>query len=325
MLDFEIFNGEEVELILFSPALEVEKDDIADIIERTLEKYHRPDKLLFIFPESDNKFFQDNLRSEDDFINNISRYGNLVPITILSFNASGKLSIVHEIKNKINYKVNNLEGRLVKNGLNYLAHKNTVIEQSPPGSSFVKPSKNELTEFIAAHRLAQSYSECIFLSFCILYKVNNFLKYDKIYIDTSAISHIILSTINLAKRLSENAKLETLFESFHSYSGIENIKPALGQKTLVIVSASSSNNMANEIFDKHSSRLSRDDVITLLSFTSSDYVLCCIKKSHQEKKANIERYVKRVDEYFTIENAEPKSVLIGPRIQIISAPLMVKR
>ena len=308
MLHFEIEQNQKIRLVLFIPLVHENPSYISDMIEQAYENHHRPDEVIVVIPFCDKDIFTKSLSSSDDLTNNLYRYGDKVKLSIVTFNEQGDLLGIDEGDQSI-HKLVLLKNAIISQGISYLAKKNKVVEISPPGSSFIKPSQDQRTEFIATHRLAQSYSECVFVGFCILTKIKNVIDYEKIYIDTSAINHIVLSLINLVNRLTKSFTYQPKFESFHSYSGLKDLRIPSGEKALVLISASSSNNMAKNIQQKWI-RLQSEDIVTLLSFSKSDNVLCTLDSSIKKKADNIERYVKRVDEYFTIEHSEPKSVVI---------------
>lgn len=308
MLHFEMAQREKIRLVLFIPLVQEESSSLSDIVEQTYEKYHRPDEVIVVIPLCDKEIFNKALNSSKDLANNLYRYGEKVKLSVVAFDERGDLSGVSGFKLNSN-ELGSLREALVTHGIRHLASKNQVVEMSPPGSSFIKPSQDQRTEFIATNRLAQSYSECVFVGFCILTKITNITEYEKIYIDTSAINHLILALINLINRLQGSVNYQPKFQSFHSYRGLGSLRIPLGEKALILISASSSNNMAKVIYQKWN-MLRKEDVITLLSFTESENVLCSLESSIKKKSDNIERYVKRVDEYFTIEHSEPKSVVI---------------
>lgn len=308
MLHFEMAQREKIRLVLFIPLVQEESSSLSDIVEQTYEKYHRPDEVIVVIPLCDKEIFNNALNSSRDLSNNLYRYGEKVKSSVVAFDERGVLSGVSGVELN-NDELGALREALVTHGIRHLASKNQVVEMSPPGSSFIKPSQDQRTEFIATNRLAQSYSECVFIGFCILTKITNITEYEKIYIDTSAINHLILALVNLINRLQGNVNYQPKFQSFHSYRGLGSLRIPLGEKALIFISASSSNNMATVIYQKWN-RLRKEDVITLLSFTESENVLCSLESSIKKKSDNIERYVKRVDEYFTIEHSEPKSVVI---------------
>lgn len=310
MIHFEIFSSSNVNLIIFFSSLKNDTENLPGNIEAVLEKYHRPDKIVLIFPDCDRDTYNLKLLKSKEFINNLNRYGPSVNIEAFSFNKLGKLLPIDDLNENSEIELINIRNNIVKHGLSYLAEKNCVIEKSPPGSAFIKPSQDKKTEFIATHRLAQTDTECCFVAFCIISKFKNILDYQKIYIDTSAISHIILSVINLLNRLNDNTDYFPTFESYHSYSGLDCITPKFGQKFLVIISASSSNNMASKIEKLWAGKVNSNEILTLLSFKIAENVLCHLSSKSSSQTTTVERFVKRVDEYFTIEHSKPKTILI---------------
>jgi len=310
MLHFEIGKQHSVDLVLYIPNLKNIVDSLAGDIESVFENYHRPDRVFFIIPSSDSELYVSSVANEKKFQHNIRRYGEKVELCVFSFDVDGVFNTIESRSIFDQQQLNRIRDKVVTTGLTYLAKKNKVIEKSPPGSAFLKPSKDKKTDFIAAHRLAQSHTECSFVSFCLLAKLGNLTKFETIFIDTSAISYLVLSTINLVNQLTQSISFQPTFKSFHSYRGLETSSPKYGEKAMVLISASSSNNMVDKVLDLWKGKVSSEDVLTLLSFKPSENVLCAIPSVAAPTSNNVERYVKRVDEYFTMEHATPKSVVL---------------
>jgi hypothetical protein len=310
MLHFEVGENNAIDLVLFVPNLNRVVERLAGLIERAYESYHRPDRVLLIIPDSCSQLYKSTLKVDEQFQHDLRRYGDKVEVIILSFDKGGVCQIVESNLTFKKSELIDVRDAVVNQGIKHLAKKNKVVEKSPPGSAFLKPSRSTKTDFIAAHRLAQSDVECAFISFCLLCKLGDISCYQTIYIDTSAISYLVLSTINLVNQLTESADFQPDFKSFHSYRGLATTSPNYGEKVLVLISASSSNNMANQILEQWKGKVSIQDVLTILSYKVGENVLCKIPNSSGSQSKNVERYVKRVDEYFTVEHSAPKSVVI---------------
>lgn len=310
MMHFEVGESNSIDLVLFVPNLNRVVQRLAGLIERAYESYHRPDRVLLIIPDSCSQLYKSTLRVDEQFQHNLRRYGDKVEVIILSFDKEGECQVVESSLPFKKSELIDVMDVVVNQGIKHLAKKNKVVEKSPPGSAFLKPSRSTKTDFIAAHRLAQSDVECAFISFCLLCKIRDISNYETIYIDTSAISYLVLSTINLVNQLTGSADFQPDFKSFHSYRGLATTSPNYGEKVLVLISASSSNNMANEILEQWKGKVSIHDVLTILSYKAGENVLCKIPSSSDSQSKNVERYVKRVDEYFTVEHSAPKTVVI---------------
>lgn len=310
MLHFEMDYQKRVYLVLFLGKLDYFKDSLSDEIERVYEQYHRPDTVVLIFPDSDLNYYTEEIAGDKKFDTNIRRYGEKVLVSVMTFDVSGTLKLQSESFDESPEALTRLRDFLVEFGLKFIANKNGVIEQSPPGYAFLKPSQNQHTDFIAAHRLAQSHSENDFLSFSILSKIENIHQYEFVYVDTSAINYVVLALVNIVNRLDTELRFFPVFKSFHSYKGLISLKPKPSKKVLVIISASTSNNMAKLIESEWPAKTTASDIVTLLSFTADDRVLCCLKSPSKPLNEHIETYVRRVDEYFTAEHLPPKSVVL---------------
>jgi len=304
---FEIEEENIISLILFFDDLDSNDKSLAEIFEKTYQNYHRPDQIICILPCSDIAKFQ-NLLEDTSVKVNAERYGNKVPFIALSFNLFGELSVCYNPQDSNILNLSELALSIKKTGLNILCNKHNIIETSPPGTSYLKPSHSQHNEFISAYKLGQDSSHNVFIAFTLLSFLNKKLDYKYIYIDTSAINYIVLALINLINRIDKNINFNPVYNSFHSYSGLVDLKPQLTSEVLVFISASTSNSLMDKVIAEWG--VESNQVITLLSFKKSGQVLHYLKSSKKQTPKHTENFVRRVDEYFTTEYLPPKSVVL---------------
>ncbi|MCG7555918.1 hypothetical protein [Pseudoalteromonas sp. Of11M-6] len=307
MFHFEVENGLNVSLVFFIDDLQSDSTTLEETFEVTYQNYHRPDQVVCIIPCDNKEHFKAMFERETVKIN-AQRYGNKVPFIATSFDVSGKLEVFYKSIEPDSFSLNELESQLKCVGLELLAKTNQVIECSPPGTSFLKPSQSNNKEFISAHKLGQSSSQNTFIAYALLPYLVNHSDIEQVYVDTSAINYIVLSIVNLVNRLEGSNKFNPSYKSFHSYSGVEVCRPQLTNNAFVIISASTSNSLMNKIVN--SWKLDVDQVITILSFKKSDRVLCHLEHTNSRNQNYVGNLVRRVDEYFTTEYFSPKPVVL---------------
>jgi hypothetical protein len=304
---FEIEQENIISLILFFDDLDSSDKSLAEVFEKTYQNYHRPDQIICILPCSDENTFI-NLLADSSVKINAERYGAKVPFTALTFDVFGEFSVCYNHQNSSNLNFNELALIIKETGLNILCNKHNIIEISPPGTSYLKPSHSQHNEFISAYKLGQDSSHNVFIAFTLLSFLNKKSDYKYIYIDTSAINYIVLSIINLVNRIDKTINFNPIYVSFHSYSGLVKLKPQLTDDVLVLISASTSNSLMDKVIAKWG--VNPVQVITLLSFKNSSQVLHYLKNTKKQIPKHTENFVRRVDEYFTTEYLPPKSVVL---------------
>lgn len=302
-------------LVVFSGQMEPSERDYASIFEREFQKFLKPDGLLFICPG----YAEDNIRAflddQGPFCQNITRFGNNVPVQLFSFDEYGALRPLGHIFGEIRFRdVDNTVKDIVAQGLLYLSreHIDEVLVESPPGTIFSKPSGQSSQEFIKASGLARSYSQQQFVGFGLLaYRPRN-IQVKDIYIDTASIANFAEIVSFYLYRLSGSPCKTTRYCSYSSYGGMEKCKPDDPDSVWVIISASFNNSMYKEIVSTWS--LSSDQVVTILAFTDDGRRLVNIKPLsrhlHAKEKSDSAVKVQVVGENFTAEISAPHRVLI---------------
>ncbi|MGR2826425.1 hypothetical protein FY048_13035 [Acinetobacter sp. 1124_18A] len=145
-----------------------------------------------------------------------------------TFNESNPILTMQEIE------------KILEIGLfNIIIHRNLIIE-AHSNIHFVKPSGKHTTKFIDVKNILESSPEISFIATNLLKLLPE--KVEKIYIDTSGIYSLAFELSNLIKTFDANIKVISI-DSFSSYGGFEqyNFKSDIG--TVVLISASTSNQL----------------------------------------------------------------------------------
>ncbi|RZG79455.1 hypothetical protein EXE10_15765 [Acinetobacter sp. WCHAc060033] len=151
--------------------------------------------------------------------------------------------------------------------LNIIIKRNLVI--TPPANiHFIKPSGKHTTKFIDVKNILESSPEISFIATNILRLLPDNKNIEKIYIDTSGIYSLAFELSNLIRCFNESYKPIPI-DSFGSYGRFEDYQFNPDQNTLVLISASTSNELYKEL--KRPERLTEDaHFITLFMTQKND-------------------------------------------------------
>lgn len=203
---------------------------------------------------------------------------------------------------------NNDITQLIIHGLNNLIEKNQVVHQAPAGHTFKHPSGKKSKLFIQAREMAKTEVEVQFIAraICILSPKLNWRELDTIYIDSMGIYPFVKQCLTYTNSFAE-------IVSFHSYDEIEAMVKPQG-KSAVIVSASTSGNMAKKL---NSKGWQPQELITLIDMDKRPafcYVIASLKKILSVSEGNIDGWetdIELVGEHFSYKAKPPKQITIG--------------
>lgn len=146
---------------------------------------------------------------------------------------------------------------LLKDGAKSIFENRKGLITSLPSYHFLKPSGDHCDKFIRASNLFTSGVEVAFLAIGLLPYLKPNIK--RIYVDTSSISFLVSSAIQLYSSFDEKLPI---IESFESYSVFNNPYDFhVDDDSLVIISATTSGGLAQILTEKHA--FNPSNVITL--------------------------------------------------------------
>jgi len=316
-------NPSERSLVIFSGQLEGGDFDYGSRLEIELARYPvAPDNILFIFPEHIEGDLNSLLLPGTRFIRNVTRYGDKTNIYFFKFGDYSDLSQLsfEGFEEGFSVDLEDLKQAIVSDGVFLLAEsrRDQVVQKSPSGTVFVKPSSEEFEEFIKASELAVGYSENQFLAFCLLSKKPRSVPVKHIWIDTSGISSFIEALIYYIYKFSDSSCKTVTYSSYKSYSNLNECKPDYVGNVWMIISASTSNNLGQRAANEWG--MNDDQVITLLSYRDGepdnvgDKVVANIGRlssaNEHLRKVGAAIGVAIQGENFTAQVKEPNKVLI---------------
>jgi hypothetical protein len=173
-----------------------------------------------------------------------------------------------------NFSLEKFFTKIIEQGfINIIKSRNLVMESSP-NYHFVKPSGKHTNRFIKASNVMENGAEISFLAINMLSFIQN--KIDKIYTDTAGIFPVAYELLSIIRRFN-NDKCCGFIDSFGGYQGLNEYRFSGGENSLVLISASTSDDLANKLWKKvglkqakilslFSSNSDADSESTLVSF-----------------------------------------------------------
>jgi hypothetical protein len=159
--------------------------------------------------------------------------------------------------------------KVIEAGLTRVFDPPEIILEAPAGFAFQKPSQQKSSYFIRAEQGLGSSGKISFVALAVwrhLARVHLGLPaaLDRVYVDSMGVATVAyaLRELYFISHLGTPPQVE----SFHSYGGIEQVKPVPG-RSLCLISASSSMNLHRQwVRDK---RVPDRDVLTLVTFAGT--------------------------------------------------------
>lgn len=172
-------------------------------------------------------------------------------LKFLNISREGGVSIIGENKGYSHVE------RLMEAGAHEIFVRRKGLITSSASYHFAKPSGAHCDKFIRASNLFTSGLETTFLAIGLLKYLSPRIK--QIYVDTSSISFLISTAVQLYRQFE--SKLPAI-ESFGSYDNVRDFDFIEGKETLVFISATTSNGLSKELLEKKN--LKEEQIITLL-------------------------------------------------------------
>jgi len=138
---------------------------------------------------------------------------------------------------------------LIEHGLYNIVTKRKLVVEASPNFHFIKPSGRHTNKFISVANILESASEISFIASSLLKLLPNDV--DRIYVDTSGVYSLAYELANLLDAYNKSSNIISI-DSFGSYGGIEEYQFYSNEKTLILISASASNNLFKRLNSQQS-------------------------------------------------------------------------
>lgn len=273
-----------------------------------------PDCIIIYLPTETIDYCNNYLKNKElyeSFQNRLSK--NNIFFTKSLYVAEVKVG-EFELHDKFLSGLNNLEivvtdlAEFYSCGLKKLVEENEVVHVAPAGHTFKHPSGRINKLFIQSRELASTETELQFIAKGLVTLIDNVSWNDikTIYIDTIGIYSIV-------KEAAAFADCTANIESYHSYNSLTELNLP-NEEYLVVISASTSGSMANELLRRG---FSKEKIITLIDTEerASSHVL--INLSSTELLKNLSKVdgnetdIELVGEHFSYKAKPPRPVTVG--------------
>jgi hypothetical protein len=182
--------------------------------------------------------------------------------------------------------------RLIEFGIyNIITSRNLIIE-AHSNIHFIKPSGKHTNKFIDVKNLLESSAEITFIAASLLKMIP--ANVNKIYVDTSGIFPLAYELGNLI-RTFKNTTETILIDSFGSYGGIDEYEFSSDANTLVLISASTSNNLFEKL--KKNTSLEQASLVTVIMTQVNDGEQKVLVEFEQFKDKFCKSYFQHFESY----------------------------
>lgn len=199
------------------------------------------------------------------------------------------ISIFNETKPPLSNA--NIE-RLIEFGMyNIITSRNLIIE-AHSNIHFIKPSGKHTNKFIDVKNLLESSAEITFIAISLLKMIP--ANINKIYVDTSGIFPLAYELGNII-RAFKNTTDTILIDSFGSYGGIDGYEFSSDANTLVLISASTSNNLFEKL--KKNISLEQASLVSVIMTQVNDGEQKVLVEFEQYKNKFCKSYFQHFESY----------------------------
>ncbi len=180
-----------------------------------------------------------------------------------------KFDEVLEKENEDGFSIKEHKKKIIELGLLNIVKKRSLIMEASENYHFIKPSGKHTNRFIKVSNLMEYGAEISFLAINLLKFAKG--EIDKIYVDTSGILAIAYKLVSIKRRFN-NECCDCFVDSFGSYEGLTDYKFNGTKESLVLVSASTSQDMIKEL--KNTDGLEQTKIVTLFSNKVTNVINC---------------------------------------------------
>jgi len=156
-------------------------------------------------------------------------------------NGEFELNIFNKEKSKL---TNSEMEKLIDFGLFKIITNRNLIIEAYSNIHFIKPSGKHTNKFIDVKNLLESAPEIAFIATCLLKLIPENIS--KIYVDTSGIYSLAYELSNITRAFDKSVGIISI-DSFGSYGGIDQYNFSADVNTIVLISASTSNNLVEKL------------------------------------------------------------------------------
>jgi hypothetical protein len=232
-----------------------------------------PDRILLLGTESSFESLRALSGSETirSSIPEFTRNSNPPPVSPLCLGRGGPSSIVNELADR------QFVAAINRQGLWSLFRRREAILKGGEFVHYVKPSEKHCEKFIRAANVLVRSTDVEFLGFCLLEYIIR-LRPRYIYADTAAISMVAYSAVIQMRQLDPTFPIP-IVDSFSSHAGVRHYEFEQKDKSLFLISASTSGDLEGIL--THEMGVLPSNVVTLFYLgekRAGSQILCDVSK-----------------------------------------------
>ncbi|MEW6020986.1 MAG: hypothetical protein AB1807_02485 [Pseudomonadota bacterium] len=316
--DISNITGQRNYCFLFKPPGILRDGDLADAIEQSARQVLAPDGIAIVCILDEVTSLLNDFKSLASLQQASNRLTTRISLSVCSIDKSGQILFQGAIRNSVKedkYLLRSASKKIFSSGLKKLFSAPHVLETSPPGFAFVKPSGERSTRFLRPENALDEIENVQFLSFALLERiyareVELQQPLEVIYVDTMAIASLAYALRELYCALY-NARRPRVV-SFHSHDGLSDVDFPVFGTSFCIISASSSMRLERLWLEK--SRFHPSEVVTLLTMDTAvgaEKAIYALKvDSPKYRSSDSLRDIRIMGERFAPEELKPKKVLL---------------
>lgn len=295
-------------LVLFSGPTAFDRNALTDAVTRESRKALAPEAAYLLYPSDLAPV------AVADLTKNMDVFAPLpedAAIGVYQYDGTGRISLLHALQGAPSPNLSLDHVR--RQGLTALFRRHGGALDAGPTAHFVRPSARPSTRFLRASHALSDGTEIYFAALWLLPHLPDEISY--VHLDTSAIASVVLAALVL-KRVA----IQPTILTFHSYGGLKGHPFSVDRSDLVLISASQSGTMANDICS-----LVADGRRVLTLFSSADApgettVLCDIRYDEVENSGGFPearelgdvsktRPIRLISEHFSVEPEPPRAIV----------------
>lgn len=269
------------DLIMFYAGKGLCEDDLRTAFEEDIQKNLQPDRVRLIIRidqlDGVKKLLQDIEIKQAEWRIGIKK----IPFAVLGFDKHGEIVSSNLRGNdtpehdKSGYMEN-----VIQQGMLYIFSKRDGLVKPSESAHFLHPNGRHARAFIRTANTLLDGAEVMFMAFALLQYMSDDLPY--IYLDTSSISSLAYALISLRQSMEGGTFEVPHVRSFGSYDGVESAELSLAEKSLALISVTTTGGLAEKLIAKH--QFSSDRVVNIFSLMKEcdeegGQVLCKLGRS----------------------------------------------
>ena len=278
-------------LVLFCSQHRIIEPDLWGAIDQDVGINLRPDAICFIVRENRFADIRDQLSRLTATSTDWRIDPKTVPIMLIGFDGNGDLAKEENLSGVGSFSGQNIYSALLNTGISEIFIRRDGLLRPGNTVHYVHPSGRHSRGFMRAANVLISGPEVNFLAMCLLRHLKPETRY--IWIDTSSIASIPYAMISLKQALQADFE-PPVVNSFSSYGGLEATKFEGIEQSLVLISATTSGNLARKLFEKG---FDNTKVVTLFSLATKKNDLTLLCDLSEDRRVNPSASYSASDEF----------------------------